>query len=105
MPGAQERWDQLAEPSVRRQEAPTQLDPPPIADRPERGSLADLRRRLERLPAGHPSSPYHDDLSRKPPVPRLKDLELPLHANDRDANGAANPTENQLAQAAAPPDD
>lgn len=40
------------------------------------GSLDDLRRRLERLPHGHPSSPYHDDGERKPPPPRLKHLEL-----------------------------
>ncbi len=89
MPGAQDRWERLAEPSARSYEAPTQLDSARIADRPERGSLADLRHRLERLPAGHPSSPYNDDLSRKPPVVRLKDLELPLHGNERETNGTA----------------
>ncbi|MGD0377121.1 MAG: hypothetical protein ABSB01_21370, partial [Streptosporangiaceae bacterium] len=47
-------------------------------DRPARGSLTDLRQRLERLPGGHPSSPYHDDGTRKPAVVRLKDLELPV---------------------------
>jgi hypothetical protein len=51
---------------------------PGQADRPARGSLTDLRQRLERLPTGHPSSPYDDDGSRKPPAARLKDLELPL---------------------------
>src|SRR5215469_77308 len=71
MPGAQDRWDQLADPNVRSPEPLSQLDPPRIADRPGRGSLADLRQRLERLPAGHPSSPYNDDLSRKPPAARL----------------------------------
>ncbi|HEX4657628.1 MAG TPA: hypothetical protein VH307_09595 [Streptosporangiaceae bacterium] len=98
MPGAQDRWDQLAEPSMRSQEAPTQLDSPRIADRPERGSLADLRLRLERLPAGHPSSPYNDDLSRKPPVARLKDLELPLQGNGGDTNGAAKQYEPEMAE-------
>jgi hypothetical protein len=51
-------------------------------DRPERGSVAEMSLRLERLPAGHPSSPYNDDGTRKPPVPSLKDLELPLPADD-----------------------
>src|SRR5258708_30775274 len=100
MPGAQDRWDQLAEPSMRSQEAPTRLDPPRLRDRPERGSLADLRQRLDRLPAGHPSSPYHDDLSRKPPVAGLKDLELPLHGSERDTNGAATHEEHEEAAGA-----
>src|SRR5215467_955021 len=100
MPGAQDRWDQLAEPNVRSQEQLSQLDPPRIADRPVRGSLADLRQRLERLPAGHPSSPYNDDLSRKPPVARLKDLELPLQGSERDANGTARQHEHDPRQSA-----
>jgi hypothetical protein len=86
MPGGQDRWDQLAEPSARNQEAALS-DLPRTADRPERGSLVDLRRRLERLPPGHPSSPYNDDLSPKASVPRLKDLELPLRASATDGNG------------------
>lgn len=45
-------------------------------ERPVPGSLADLRQRLERLPYGHPSSPYHVDGERKPPPYRLKHLEL-----------------------------
>jgi hypothetical protein len=44
---------------------------------------------MERLPPGHPSSPYNDDLTPKPPVFRLKDLELPLHGNEHGFNGAA----------------
>jgi len=88
MPGAQDRWDQLAEQAARNPEVPTQPDARWTTDRPERGSLGDFRLRLERLPPGHPSSPYNDDLSRKPPAVRLKDLELPLHAGERDANGA-----------------
>lgn len=50
---------------------------------PVRGSLADLRQRLERLPYGHPSSPYHVDGERKPPPPRLKHLELAPPAPSR----------------------
>ena len=84
MPGAQDRWGQLAEPGMRSKDG-MQPDLQQHADRPERGSIEDLRQRLERLPPGHPSSPYNDDLTRKPPVARLKDLELPFH----DTNGAA----------------
>src|SRR5215470_19445705 len=100
MPGAQDRWDQLADPNVRSQEPLSQVDPPRIADRPVRGSLADLRQRLERLPAGHPSSPYNDDLSRKPPVSRLKDLELPLQGSERDTNGTTRQPEHDPGQGA-----
>jgi hypothetical protein len=39
---------------------------------------ADLSARLERLPVGHPSSPYRDDGSRKPPPEDLSKYELPL---------------------------
>ena len=39
------------------------------------GSADDLRNRLRDLPPGHPSSPYHEDGSRRPPVFRLRDLE------------------------------
>ncbi len=38
----------------------------------------DLQGRLERLPVGHPSSPYRDDGSRKPSPPDLGQYELPL---------------------------
>ena len=60
--------------------AEPRADSRPHADRPNvtpvPGSWADLRQRLERLPYGHPSSPYHVDGERKPPPPRLKHLEL-----------------------------
>jgi len=88
MPGAQDRWGQLTEPGAPNREA-TAADRPQLADRPERGSLAEMQQRLERLPPGHPSSPYNDDLTRKPPVVRLKDLELPLQGNEHGTNGAA----------------
>jgi hypothetical protein len=55
-----------------RQTAPTGAQ----AGNPKPGSRADLRQRLERLPYGHPSSPYHVDGEPKPPPPRLKHLEL-----------------------------
>jgi hypothetical protein len=42
------------------------------------GQSADLQSRLEQLPVGHPSSPFRDDGSRKPPPPDLADYELPL---------------------------
>ncbi len=38
----------------------------------------DLQTRLDRLPLNHPSSPYRDDGSRKPPPPDLTKYELPL---------------------------
>ena len=38
----------------------------------------DLQARLERLPTNHPSSPYRDDGTRKPPAPDLAEYELPL---------------------------
>jgi hypothetical protein len=52
--------------------------------------VTDLRHRLERLPPGHPSSPYHDDGSRKSPAIRLKDLELPARS-DVEPNEAERP--------------
>jgi hypothetical protein len=38
----------------------------------------DLQARLERLPANHPSSPFRDDGTRKPPPRDLSEYELPL---------------------------
>jgi hypothetical protein len=48
-------------------------DPHEVRVRPD-----DLQARLERLPVNHPSSPYRDDGSRKPPPPDLSEYELPL---------------------------
>ena len=39
---------------------------------------AQLQERMERLPPGHPSSPYRDDGSRKAPPPDLSDYELAI---------------------------
>ena len=49
-------------------------------DRPSVAETAsdDLVQRLERLPPGHPSSPYNEDGTRRPPVARPTDRELPL---------------------------
>jgi hypothetical protein len=52
------------------------------------GSFADLRSRLARLPAGHPSSPF-DDGGQVRPVPiRLRQLELGLPAPGREPVGS-----------------
>jgi predicted kinase len=52
-------------------------------DRPRPWSREDLQQRLERLPLGHPSSPYNADGSRKPPPPNLRALELPTPTDAR----------------------
>lgn len=39
---------------------------------------AELQERMERLPHGHPSSPYNADGTRKPPVPDLTSSEYPI---------------------------
>ena len=44
-----------------------------------------LRDRLERLPAGHPSSPYELDGSRRDSIPRLRDLDTGI--TDEDDSG------------------
>ena len=46
-------------------------------ERPRPGSREDLQHRLDRLPHGHPSSPFNADGTRRPPPPRLRDYELP----------------------------
>jgi len=51
-----------------------QQDRPTVAET----AVDDLVQRLERLPPGHPSSPYNQDGTRKPPVTRPADRELPL---------------------------
>jgi hypothetical protein len=91
MPGPQESSDQPADTYDRDQHAVRRLDQPGHSDRPARGSLAELRHRLELMPAGHPSSPYNDDGSRKPPVVRLKDLELALPSDERATGDSTEP--------------
>jgi hypothetical protein len=61
------------------------------AARPSAGSLGDLRSRLARLPAGHPSSPYEDGGHARPSPTRLRQLELGLPAPGREpGDGAAS---------------
>ena len=72
MPGTQ---DHVAERERRPDQArPREAD----QQRESRVHSTDLQARLERLPVGHPSSPYRDDGSRKPPPPDLAQYELPL---------------------------
>jgi hypothetical protein len=53
-----------------------------MPSRPVHGSLADMRLRLGRLPAGHPSSPLSDDGTPKPLPQRLRHLELPVAGDE-----------------------
>src|SRR5450755_3024676 len=87
MPVPQDQGDQLELPRAQTQDGAQGADSPGAAARPARGSTADLRQRLEHLPQGHPSSPYHDDGTSKPPLARLKNLELPLPGEEREPNG------------------
>jgi predicted kinase len=48
-----------------------------LGDDPKPGSRQALQRRLDDLSHGHPSSPYNEDGSHKPPVPDVRDYELP----------------------------
>jgi hypothetical protein len=41
-------------------------------------SDGEMRTALAKLPPGHPSSAWNADGTRRPPPPRLEDLELPL---------------------------
>jgi predicted kinase len=59
------------------------VDAPPAASR-------QLNDRLERLPPGHPSSPYEADGSRRQPIPRLRDLDN--YTSGRDAEAPAEAT-------------
>ncbi len=103
MPGPQDPSDQAAGEYGRGHDTPRppNLDDGP-ADRPARGSLTDFRQRLDRLPPGHPSSPYHDDGSRKPAVVRLKDLELPLPGDTGTAESEPRQAEADLEEAGLP---
>ena len=67
---------------------PASYGPP---SRPAPGSLVDLRSRLSRLPAGHPSSPYDDGGQARPVPTRLKHLELGLPAPGREPGDVSAP--------------
>ena len=87
MPGPQDQGDQIELPRAHPPDGARSADSYGPGDRPERGSIADLRERLKYLPHGHPSSPYHDDGTPKPPDARLENLELPLPGEARESNG------------------
>jgi hypothetical protein len=55
-------------------------------------SDAGMSAQLEALPPGHPSSPWNEDGTRKPPPPRLRDMELPLPGAWRDYPEEGTPT-------------
>jgi predicted ABC-type ATPase len=57
-------------------------NPRPRPENLRPGSAADLRRRADQLPPGHPSSPVEADGRRKPPAPRLQDIALPEPLTD-----------------------
>ena len=86
-PGLRDDRRQRELPQPRSQDEARRADFAGPGDRPGRGSVADLMQRLERLPHGHPSSPYHDDGTPRPPLVRLKNLELPLPGEEREPNG------------------
>src|ERR1039457_5724117 len=58
----------------------------------------DLTQRMERLPPGHPSSPYNDDGTRKPPVARPADRELPLPDEQAADTGLDSPDAEEPSQ-------
>ncbi len=77
---------------VRPQAESAGVSGPPVFATPVRhaaGSLADLRSRLARLPAGHPSSPYEDGGQARALPTRLRQLELGLPAPGREAGDGA----------------
>ena len=113
MPGPTQPWDQSEDPRESTVDLSRPVVAPPTAGsaRPParqasvpaestglarsgttpRGSLAELRSRLARLPDGHPSSPY-DDAGQVRPLPiRLKLLELGLPAPEREPAGNVMP--------------
>ena len=71
--------------------APEQLGPDSVRTRESDPVGAELRQRMERLPPGHPSSPYNGDGSRKPPVPDPFEHDYPIPGDpdyQRDAPSA-----------------
>ena len=65
---------------------------------------AELKERLERLPLGHPSSPYNDDGSPKPPLPDLSDYELPIPGDPDYRPEPSGPSEADHPEAAQTPE-
>jgi hypothetical protein len=79
-----ERAGESGMPGPRDHAADQEQSPDPVRprepDHPREAQAqsADLQGRLERLPVGHPSSPYRGDGSRKPSPPDLAQYEIPL---------------------------
>jgi hypothetical protein len=92
MPGPSQPWDQSADPRESTVDvARPVVAHPAAAGRTPKGSLAELRSRLARLPDGHPSSPY-DDAGQIRPLPiRLKQLELGVPAPEREPASSVLP--------------
>src|SRR5215831_19383086 len=77
-------------------------EPDPVGPRESDPIRAELQERMERLPPGHPSSPYNDDGSPKPPLPDLSDYELPIPGDPDyrpEASGASEADHPEAAQA------
>lgn len=72
-----------------------------------------LLKRMERLPQGHPSSPYNADGTRRPPVPDITSSELPIPGDPdyhpetpgslRADRGGSSQNDDSLRDAAEPP--
>jgi hypothetical protein len=69
------------------------------SDDPQPGSADDMRRRLRDLPHGHPSSPYNEDGSRRPPVVRLRDVTCPERKRTDHRPRAAAPSPSRMCRA------
>jgi predicted ABC-type ATPase len=71
----------------------------PAADRrldtPTAAAPGRLSERLERLPPGHPSSPYEADGTRREAAPRLRDLDT--NADDEGSDGNTTPADERSA--------
>lgn len=80
-----------APPSATQASAPAESTGFARGGRTPKGSLAELRSRLARLPAGHPSSPYDDAGQVRPMPTRLKQLELGLPAPEREPASSVLP--------------
>ena len=105
MPGPD---DQLAD--VPSADAPRLPGPDPVHPRESDPVAAELRDRMERLPPGHPSSPYNADGTRKPPEPDHSDREYPIpgdpdyRPDTPEAADTAQPSEHGTMAADASPD-
>ncbi len=77
-------------PTPDRPDAPRPADHAAATDELAPWSRADLQQRLERLPPGHPSSPYSPGLSRDQP-PGLRDLDSPFPGEKTEQDHGSHP--------------